>query len=148
MADIPYQIVEQVGTYEQLRSQIVIRPPIDGPNGQNYEATIGRFYDEAMSRLFDARNARFPDTCPADGLYLLGAERGVEQFLASTDEYRERLRTAWAIWQVSGTRPGAVNNLTWIGCDNAAIYRNVNVSRHGRSPGSAPRPATSCSVSR
>ena len=128
MADIPFQPLEQIGTYEQWRSQTVIRPPIDGPNGRLYEATIGRYYDAAMSRLFDAINARYPSLCPADGLYLLGAERGVEQFLATTDEYRERLRTAWAIWQVSGTRPGAVDNLSWIGCTNAAIYSRSEFS--------------------
>lgn len=126
MADIPYQWFPTAATYREWRSGErglgVARPPLVGPGGFAYEGALGAYLDGVVARLFDAVNARKPSQCPEDGLYLLGAERGIESFGAPASVYRERLRTAWTIWSLAGTRPGIVSVLSWIGCGNTTVY--------------------------
>ena len=128
MADIPATIIPTIPTYEELRTLVVIRPPVSGPSGRLLQSVYGRFLDANAARTFDAINARKPSDCPSDGLYLLGSERGIEQFGASDAVYRERLRTAWTTWVQSGTRGGTTTTLTWIDLPNTSVFRRAEWS--------------------
>lgn len=81
-------------------------PWLHGTWGTKLIETIGAVFDSAYNAAFEAGAAGLLDapTFPADALALIGNERNIERYPAETnDQYRARVKDAWASWSEAGT---------------------------------------------
>ena len=128
--------MEDTTTYEALCASILQKPCFNGPNGRAWQTVMGSNMDLQLERLYQAKEVRYPDLTPADALYYLANERGLERVLmvgtGGTLEaealHRARLRRAWTIWLLSGSQQGHVDELGWTGLNGVRCLRRVDFS--------------------
>lgn len=116
--------IDRPTSYADLRSRLLIKPFLDGPDGRAWQGVFGRAMDEELDRLYQAKRVRYPNHCPTDALFYLAAERGLERVPQESEaQHRARLRDAWGIWQRSGSQAIHVESLGWTGLLNVHVYR-------------------------
>ncbi|HVZ88103.1 MAG TPA: hypothetical protein VHG72_14115 [Polyangia bacterium] len=91
--------------YRNYQSGLVRTPDWQGPRIKLLEADLGTEKDVQFERARQGVLSNNPATCPDDALSYIGQERQLPQAVSgeTTDDYRERLRTAWDSWAVAGS---------------------------------------------
>lgn len=121
-------------TFEAYRVA-VNKPFLDDPDGRAWQRTLGRLMDESFSRTYEARVARFPSECPADGLQYIGSERGIERCIGESEtSYRYWLKHAWELWRIAGSATVHQINLGRMGCLSVEVRRRRDFSGVPASP--------------
>lgn len=123
-------------TYASLCAQILQKPIFDGPAGNAYQTVMGAAMDTQLDRLYYAKMCQWPSETPADALYYLANERGLERVVligsGGTQEnellHRERLRQAWTVWAISGSQQGHKDELGWCGIPAVQVLRRAEFS--------------------
>lgn len=82
--------------------------------GADDAAAQGTVYDGQVALVKEAVQARFPDDAPSDALPYIGADRQIIRgFSESEDDYRARLKNAWAQWELAGCWSEVLFQLFW-----------------------------------
>lgn len=123
-------------TYASLCAQILQKPCFAGPAGNAYQTVMGAAMDEQLDRLYYAKQCQWPSETPADALFYLANERGLERVvligsggtLENETLHRERLRKAWTVWSISGSQQGHRDELGWCGLSAVQVLRRVDFS--------------------
>lgn len=128
-------------TYASLCAQILQKPcfgsgSTNAQNGAAYQTVMGGNMDIELDRLYWAKECQWPSETPADALYFLANERGLERVVligtGGTLEnellHRDRLKHAWNLWAVSGSQQGHRDELAWCGLTTTQVLRRVDFS--------------------
>ncbi len=118
-------------TYAELRSQVLIRSPLDDEFGRAWQEAMGEVMDEQLVRTQWAARAGWPEWAPEDALLYIGEERLLEQVelmggAGAREEvglYRTRLREAWDIHALGGTQDIHEDSFGWTGLTNVQVFR-------------------------
>lgn len=94
-------------SYEAFLEDLAVGWWLSTFRGPLWLAGHGQALDQEAGRANMAVSARLINGAPADALYTLGAERGIETYSGEPlDSYRARVQGAWQFWQWSGTNTG------------------------------------------
>ncbi len=117
-------------TYAELRSQILIKSPLDDEYGRAWQEAMGEMMDEQLLRTQWAARAGWPEWAPEDALLYIGEERRLEQVLLmgtglreDSDDYRTRLREGWDIHAIGGTEELHREAFSWTSLKNVRVFR-------------------------
>lgn len=115
-------------TFEALRKALN-KPFLQDSAGIAWQATLGRLQDEAFNRVVQAKVQRFPTDCAVGGLQYIASERELERVINEPEnDYREILRTAWAIWAQAGTAVGDAKSFDRMNVASVTIKRRADFS--------------------
>lgn len=86
---------------------------------------IGDALEEAQTAVMTAALARHPRSAGEGCLELIGFERMMPQLPGETlASYRERLRSAFALWQEGGTDPGLIRAMKLLGFQSPSVHHH------------------------
>lgn len=119
---------------------------LQSPYGAKWGESLGVTKDHAIEGLYQGVFARFIEQCMmgdrADALPYHGRERNLPRYPADTDYiYGSRLRAAWELWKLAGTKQGILNALDLLGYSDVDIVENyqdpdgsITVPLYGMAP--------------
>lgn len=91
--------------------------------GEAWFTTVGLLKYAYLELAKRAVMARFPDSCPSDGLEKLAEALQVDRaYGADDDVFRTQLARAWEAWSHAGERQGMINAFQAAGYPNVTIY--------------------------
>lgn len=100
---------------------------VSGTVGAAEQTANGTVLDGQVSLLKQAVKARFPSYAPADALAHIGGDRGLIQGAAeSNTSFATRLRDAWSEWSRAGTALSVLEQLSYFGFGNNAVWVQQN----------------------
>ena len=99
----------------------------------------GAELDAQLDRMYQARAVAYPNyptdptqpqyRTPSDALTYLAAERNLEMVPTESEQaWRNRLQSAWSIWNEGGTQQVQLDQLGWYNLLAAGVYRRHELS--------------------
>ena len=108
-------------TYYQTEE---LSPPYfkSDPNYVKLEEDFGIMKDRVVDATKDSLYSDSPYTCTDDALDLIGSDYNLERpEIFTNTQWRNKLKTAWTIWQTSGTTARLTSEIVDLGFPNVSI---------------------------
>jgi hypothetical protein len=120
---------------------------LQGPYGAKWGESVGALKDHVIEGLYQSVIARFIEQCMMgdreDALVYHGRERRLDRYPGDTTlGYGNRLKAAWELWAMAGTKDGITAALALLGYSDVTVVENyqdpdgsITVPLYGMPPG-------------
>jgi Phage tail protein (Tail_P2_I) len=102
-----------VNTFETYQARVLGSSWLHTPKAQKWLKDFGWGKDQVADRALLALRSRFTSLADAQGLALIGQDRGLPRWYPeTTEQYRARLLASFGTWRKAGTKDGVLEALT------------------------------------